>query len=483
MVNTGKPTSSKKKAGTSVSVVSKSSKSSSATSASSSATTKSTASSNITGNSGSSSKNGAAPIKIRIPPPKKQTTSSTTPSVTLASSSNNISTAVSANAKSKVPAPTGPSSAVPHAVGENVKHETEESEEEIAEPPREEHFILRISGLPQESQEKFREQARKRLLFDDLSILFKDPRHAIFSYDKEKYSARLVDLPCIIESQKTLNNKQFYKIADVSQMLVVESPISDESELKASMQWDEFLWPDGLSPPLKNVRKRRFRKRFSNRNIEEIDNEVERLLTLAKAATSISYELTEIEDSEVETPGPDGEDRMDGEFEGLEIGDEIDSDGEEAGAALQRELEMMDVEDERTVASDNEEEEEDDESDEDSDDSSESEEETEEDLEQKRKELEDQITTNESAIQGKHNQLANTVNTIIKKRFEETIEKLTADIELKKIQLDEVKRKLEAKRASTSISSSSLTDEQQNYEDEEEYEEGDSMVGSIITPI
>ncbi|CAG8534068.1 7739_t:CDS:2 [Ambispora gerdemannii] len=428
MVNTGKPTSSKKKA----------------------------ASSNLAGNSGSSSKNGAAPIKIRIPPPKKQTTSSTTPSLSLASSSTNTSTALSVNAKSKASAPPGPSSAVSHVAGENVKHETEESEEETAEPPREEHFILRISGLPQESQEKFREQARKRHVFDDLSILFKDPRHAIFSYDKEKYSARLVDLPCIIESQKTLNNKQFYKIADISQMLVVESSISNESELntnKASMQWDEFLWQDGLSPPLKSVRKRRFRKRFSNRNIEEIDNEVERLLTLAKAATSIRYELTEIEDSEVETPGPDGEDRIDGEFEGLEIGDEIDSDGEEAGAALQRELEMMDVEDERAVASDNEpeeeEEEEDDESDEDSDESSESEEETEEDLEQKRKELEDQIATNESAIQGKHNQLANTVNTIIKKRFEETIEKLTADIELKKIQLDEVKRKLEAKRAST----------------------------------
>ena len=30
----------------------------------------------------------------------------------------------------------------------------------------------------------------------------------------------LVDLPCISESLKTLDNKQFYKIADISQMII-----------------------------------------------------------------------------------------------------------------------------------------------------------------------------------------------------------------------------------------------------------------------
>lgn len=36
--------------------------------------------------------------------------------------------------------------------------------------------------------------------------------------DGKKYDTTLVDLPTIIESQKTLDNKQFYKIADICQV-------------------------------------------------------------------------------------------------------------------------------------------------------------------------------------------------------------------------------------------------------------------------
>lgn len=51
-------------------------------------------------------------------------------------------------------------------------------------------------------------------------------------------------------------------------MLVVESQIHDDEQLftenSKSSNVDEFEWPDGLTThPLKNVRKRRFRKRIS----------------------------------------------------------------------------------------------------------------------------------------------------------------------------------------------------------------------------
>ena len=42
-----------------------------------------------------------------------------------------------------------------------------------------------------------------------------------------------MDLPCIIESLKTTDNKTFYKTADVSQMLICSNemePSDDESE-------------------------------------------------------------------------------------------------------------------------------------------------------------------------------------------------------------------------------------------------------------
>ncbi|SRR6266498_4666506 len=52
-------------------------------------------------------------------------------------------------------------------------------------------------------------------------------------------------------------------------MLIVESQISSQedeqlfTENSRSSNVDEFEWSDGLTPPLKNVRKRRFRKRIS----------------------------------------------------------------------------------------------------------------------------------------------------------------------------------------------------------------------------
>ncbi|CAB5396365.1 unnamed protein product [Rhizophagus irregularis] len=110
-----------------------------------------------------------------------------------------------------------------------------------------------------------------------------DPRRAIFTFENQKYRAKLVDLPCIIEAQKTFNKIQYYKVADICQMLVVESQIQDDEQLftenSKSSNVDEFEWPDGLTtPPLKNVRKRRFRKRISAKKIEDIEKEVEKLL-------------------------------------------------------------------------------------------------------------------------------------------------------------------------------------------------------------
>ena len=45
-----------------------------------------------------------------------------------------------------------------------------------------------------------------------------DSRRAIFHIGNNTYSAKLVDLPCVIESQKTLDNKQMFKVADICQV-------------------------------------------------------------------------------------------------------------------------------------------------------------------------------------------------------------------------------------------------------------------------
>lgn len=39
--------------------------------------------------------------------------------------------------------------------------------------------------------------------------------------DGKKYPARLVDMPCVLETQKTLDKSTFFKSGDIGQMLIV----------------------------------------------------------------------------------------------------------------------------------------------------------------------------------------------------------------------------------------------------------------------
>lgn len=45
-----------------------------------------------------------------------------------------------------------------------------------------------------------------------------DNRKGQFIFEGKKHDVQLVDLPTVIESQKTLDKKQFYKVADISQV-------------------------------------------------------------------------------------------------------------------------------------------------------------------------------------------------------------------------------------------------------------------------
>ena len=45
-----------------------------------------------------------------------------------------------------------------------------------------------------------------------------DSRRAVFHIGNSTYSSKLVDLPCIVETQKTFDNKHMFKVADISQV-------------------------------------------------------------------------------------------------------------------------------------------------------------------------------------------------------------------------------------------------------------------------
>lgn len=88
----------------------------------------------------------------------------------------------------------------------------------------EEAFILRMPIPTNEDQvkelERFSDMVKKREPMDEKDVWFKfmDSRRAVFNLGQTMYNAKLVDLPCLIESQKTHDNRHVFKTADISQV-------------------------------------------------------------------------------------------------------------------------------------------------------------------------------------------------------------------------------------------------------------------------
>jgi transcription initiation factor TFIID subunit 7 len=107
-------------------------------------------------------------------------------------------------------------------------------------------------------------------------------RHGKLTVGGKTLNTTLVDLPAIVESLKTLDNKQFYKIADICQMVVA-------TEKKSAVLGRDYNWPDGLTPVLEDCRNSRFRKRMNKKIIEDVEQEVERLLVTDFEADDVTY--------------------------------------------------------------------------------------------------------------------------------------------------------------------------------------------------
>uniref|UniRef100_A0A8C6KU34 TATA-box binding protein associated factor 7 n=1 Tax=Nothobranchius furzeri TaxID=105023 RepID=A0A8C6KU34_NOTFU len=169
----------------------------------------------------------------------------------------------------------------------------------------ESQFVLR---LPSEYASTVRRiaQSGSMNIKDRLTIeLHPDGRHGIVRVDRVPLACKLVDLPCMIESLKTVDKKTFYKTADVCQMLVctldgdlfppLEEPTGTDpkSKKKDKDKDKKFIWNHGITCPLKNTRKRRFRKTAKKKYIEspDVEKEVKRLLSTDADAVSVRWEI------------------------------------------------------------------------------------------------------------------------------------------------------------------------------------------------
>ncbi|KAJ9125647.1 hypothetical protein QFC22_000609 [Naganishia vaughanmartiniae] len=207
--------------------------------------------------------------------------------------------------------------------GEYTRELDEDPEEPLA---FEEQFILRVPkevamGDSKKGIKGLNQLLDERKEIDGVWFKFKDARRAVFHHGDQNYAAKLVDLPCIIESQKTLDKKRLFKVADITQMLVVDNPVpSEESVIAGNPDPEVFVWPHGLTPPLHYVRQRRWRKRkVGDKEGARIEAEVERLLKLDHEAKDISLmvSLGFVDKQPEAAPNPDDEYYSDeGEFEG-----------------------------------------------------------------------------------------------------------------------------------------------------------------------
>ncbi|KPJ00603.1 PREDICTED: transcription initiation factor TFIID subunit 7-like [Papilio xuthus] len=177
----------------------------------------------------------------------------------------------------------------------------------------ESQFVLR---LPEEPAKLLRDVLKTgENLKNRLTIqIDNDMRHGEVRFDHWLMHAKIMDLPTIVESLKTIDNKSFYKTADICQMMICkdepDTPTVEEESPSKNKKKDpykvdkKFLWPHGITPPTKNVRKRRFRKTLKKKYVEapEIEKEIKRLLRADNEAVSVNWEVIKDED---EHPKPE----------------------------------------------------------------------------------------------------------------------------------------------------------------------------------
>eukprot|EP00753_Platysulcus_tardus_P007659 PLAT15352.1.p1 GENE.PLAT15352.1~~PLAT15352.1.p1 ORF type:complete len:317 (-),score=107.06 PLAT15352.1:92-1042(-) len=130
----------------------------------------------------------------------------------------------------------------------------------------EEQLVLRLP-------ERLAARLRELMAAGDLSSVWYeaegDPegRRFQFHIDGTTYAATLVDLPCIVEVQKTLDKEVFYKSGDIGQMLRVLDESSSVEEQRAVSSCS------GLTPPTESITRHRYgkvRKRASGFAREEV---------------------------------------------------------------------------------------------------------------------------------------------------------------------------------------------------------------------
>ncbi|EJP69598.1 transcription initiation factor TFIID subunit 7 [Beauveria bassiana ARSEF 2860] len=212
-------------------------------------------------------------------------------------------------------------------------YDSEASDREL-DPAIEEQFILRMvpgehSDYVRAMMEAGKVGVSRQQGGAQISLKFFDEesRRAVVTVKGQMFAAVMVDLPTITESMKTWDKKSFLKSADVCQMLLVFQMVKTEEEAKKAtlpsvVDAGSFKWPHGLTPPMHDCVNRRFAKTISRKEIEDKEQEVERLLGEDAMADRTAWEWVDegnnadggaggAEEEEEDAEGEDAEGELD----------------------------------------------------------------------------------------------------------------------------------------------------------------------------
>ncbi|XP_048637691.1 transcription initiation factor TFIID subunit 7-like isoform X2 [Brassica napus] len=117
----------------------------------------------------------------------------------------------------------------------------------------EEQFILRVPPSVSERIDRLLSEEASTSDEIPLDLCFsEDGRSGTFMIGNEEFPASLLDLPAVVESFKTYDDSALVKTADIGQMIMVREP-GDPTP-------NTVEYRHGLTPPMKDARKRRFRR-------------------------------------------------------------------------------------------------------------------------------------------------------------------------------------------------------------------------------
>lgn len=128
-------------------------------------------------------------------------------------------------------------------------------------PQLEKQFILRV---PPEIADKIREQQA------ECELDFKAGGIVNLSIGSQKLKGQIHSLPCVLETQKSLDGSNFFKSGDIGQIIVVsaDEPIMEPLTTLTS----------GLTPPTKDIQRRRWRTPPDSSLLAEREREVLRAI-------------------------------------------------------------------------------------------------------------------------------------------------------------------------------------------------------------